>query len=82
MLVEPRGSRKEDGIYRLDLQLGKGFDLGPTRLRLFGTVYNVLDSENPHKVCENVTGCGDFEMGDATSWQWPRRYELGVRVEF
>jgi hypothetical protein len=80
--VEPRGNRKEDGVHQLDLQLGKGFRLGPTRLKLIGTIINLLDSEQPREVCNRVTGCGGFELGEPTAWQLPRRYELGVRLEF
>ena len=82
MAMEPRGSRSEPGVYQLDLQVGKGFQLGRTRLRLLGTVYNVLDSETASNVCRQVVGCGEFELGDPIKWQIPRRYELGLRVEF
>ena len=82
VFTEPRGSRRGDSYGQLDLQVGKGFRLGPTRLRLFGAVINALDSEQPTGVCEMVTGCGEFEPGEATAWQQPRRYELGVRLEF
>ena len=78
----PRGSREGDSWSQLDVQLSKGFHLGPTRLQLIGAVLNLLDSENATEVCEFVRGCGEFEMGDATEWQQPRRYELGVRLEF
>ena len=81
--LEPRGSRKGNSLHNLDLQLMKGFRLGPTRLRLIGTVYNLLDNELVTDVCESVTGCGtEFEMGDAIAWQQPRRFEVGVRIEF
>jgi len=82
MFLEPRGSRSEPGLYQLDLQVGKGFTWGHTRLRLLATVYNALDSETATRVCEQATGCGAFEMGDPIEWQQPRRYELGLRVEF
>lgn len=81
--VEPRGSGKAGDVHQLDLQLSKGFPIGPTRLRLIGTVYNLLDTERPVAVCENVSGCGgEFQTGDAIAWQRPRSYEVGVRVEF
>jgi hypothetical protein len=80
--TEPRGSRKEDGLYGLDLQLSKGIRIGRTRLQLIGTVYNSLDSEQPTSFCTNVTGCGDFELGDPLDWQRPRSYEIGLRVDF
>ena len=82
MLLEPRGNRSEPGEYQLDLQIGKAFNLGRTRLKLLGTVYNALDSEIATAVCIYDTGCGDFDLGDPTEWQQPRRYELGLRVEF
>lgn len=81
-LLEPRGSRSESGTFQLDLQLGKAFELGRVRPKLYATVYNVLDSETAIAVCENFTGCGGFDMGDAIEWQRPRRYEFGVRVDF
>ena len=82
MLLEPRGNRSEPGGYQIDLQVGKGFTWGRIRLKLFATVYNALDTEITTAVCDNDTGCGDFDLGDPTGWQGPRRYELGVRVEF
>jgi len=82
MYLEPRGSRREPGEYQIDLQVGKGFTRERTRLKLLATVSNALDSEKATKVCTNDSGCGDFQLGDAIKWQLPRRYELGVRVEF
>ena len=82
MFLEPRGSRSESGIYQLDLQAGKAFTWGRARLQLLLTLTNLFDSETATSVCQIDTGCGDFEMGEATNWQLPRRYELGLRVEF
>ena len=82
IFVEPRGSREGDKWTQLDLQFTKGFGLGRVRLQLIGTVLNLFDSEKVTSVCTRLTGCGDFELGDPTAWQLPRRYELGVRLEF
>ena len=82
IFVEPRGSREGDEWAQLDLQLTKEFRLGRVRLRLIGTVLNLFDAENATWVCDNVNGCGEFELGDPLEWQMPRRYELGMRVEF
>jgi hypothetical protein len=82
IFLEPRGSRKEDGLYNLDLQLSKGVRIGPTRLELIGSIYNALDTERPLQFCSNLTGCGDFALGDPLDWQRPRRYEVGLRLEF
>ena len=82
VFLEPRGSREGDEWSQLDVQATKAFNLGRVRLQLIGAVLNLFDSENATDVCERTTGCGDFAMGDATAWQVPRRYELGMRVEW
>ena len=51
-------------------------------LVLLATVINVASSQNENWICGSVTGCGEFDFGDGIAWQQPRRYELGIRVEF
>lgn len=80
--VEARGSRQGGSLHQLDLQLSKGFRLGPTRLVVLGTVINATDSQTGNEICGAVTGCGEFDFGDPIEWQQPRRYEVGFRVEF
>ena len=80
--VEPRGNREAKGEHQLDLQLSKGFNAGPVRLVLIGSVFNVVSSEQPTWVCDRISGCGGIEMGEPVEWQIPRRYEVGFRVEF
>jgi len=82
LFVEPRGSGKAEANHQLDLQVSKGFRVGPTRLQLIASVYNLLSVEGPIWVCNNVEGCGDYELSDPTQWQFPRRFELGLRVEY
>ena len=82
MFVEPRGSREAEENHQLDLQVSKGFQLGPTRLQLIGAVYNLFSVENPIWICEEVAGCGEYEQGEGTQWQLPRRFEIGMRLEF
>jgi hypothetical protein len=79
---EPRGSRAAGSLHQLDLQLSKGFRLGPTRLVVLGTVINATNSQNENEICGSVTGCGDYDFGEAIEWQQPRSYEVGFRVEF
>jgi len=81
-LLEPRGSRDANSNYQLDLQISKGFTTGQVRLVLIGSIYNAFSDEPPTAVCSHISGCDDFEMGDPTYWQTPRRYELGFRLEF
>ncbi len=89
--VEPRGSRNANSTYNLDLEASKGWTLGAVRLELIGTIYNVLSSERATDVCEQYTdGCTTtdkdttvhVDFGQPITWQTPRRYEVGFRVEF
>ena len=81
--LEPRGSRDGFTAYNLDLQVTKGFTIANrVRLALIGTVYNTFSTEYGTGICDIDYGCGQYEMGDATTWTTPRRYEVGFRVEF
>lgn len=80
--VEPRGSRDGGSLHQLELQFSKGFTVGSTRLVLLGTVINATNAQAGDDICGSVTGCGEFDFGDAIEWQQPRRYEVGFRVEF
>jgi len=81
-MVEPRGSREGSNETQLDLQLSKAFDVGRVRIKLIGAVINLLDSENPETVCDDIDGCGQFDLGEAWEWQKPRYFELGLRLEY
>jgi hypothetical protein len=80
--TEPRGSQEGASDTWLDLQFTKGFRIGPTQLDLIVSVLNVLSREEVTWVCEEVTGCGDFELGEAMDWNTPRAWEVGFRLTF
>lgn len=81
--VAPRGSNEGDDNYEIDLQLTKGFQIGPVRTELIGSVYNILNDEQVIERCDRVAGCGGgIGFGDAEEFQDPRRYEVGFRLEF
>jgi hypothetical protein len=81
--AEPRGNRDGWDAYGLDLQVSKGFTIADrVRLLLIGSVYNALSTEYETGVCESISGCGDYELGDPDDWRTPRRWEVGFRVEF
>ena len=82
LYLEPRGSREIDTNHQLDLKLSKGLGIGPVNVELIAAVFNLFSSEKAAAVCQFSAGCGDIETGAPTEWQLPRRYELGVRVEF
>ncbi|HLN80031.1 MAG TPA: TonB-dependent receptor [Thermoanaerobaculia bacterium] len=87
VFLEPRGSRRLPHYYQWDLQLQKDFVFGPLRFGLIGSVFNVLDTEI-ELTRDGSVGLGTVEnptnarFNFPTSWQRPRRYEAGVRVEF
>jgi len=84
---EPRGSRRLDDFYQWDVQLQKDFVFGPLRFGLIGSVFNVLDTEI-ELTRDGSVGAGTLaaptnaRFNFPTSWQRPRRYEAGFRVEF
>lgn len=80
VLFEPRGSRRGGSNYQLDLQVAKGFAIGATRLQLFLTVLNVFSSEQP-----TAYETGELQVlpwGTPLEYQLPRRWEVGLRIEF
>ena len=79
LFASPRGNRRANENYQLDLQLSKSFRWGRSRLELIGSVYNVLDTQQPTSVCEKAQDCGI--EGAPLSWQTPRQVELGLRIE-
>jgi hypothetical protein len=84
---EPRGSQRANSNYQLDLQVSKGFNIGPLKTSLIATILNVLNSERPTDVCQAVDGCTASDgtnsiQGAPIAWQQPRAFEEGFRIEF
>jgi hypothetical protein len=83
MYLAPRGSFRGTSTYNINLEIRKGFPIGPVRTELIATVLNLLGSEQITGVCENATGCsGIYPWGTPDSFAQPRRYEAGVRLVF
>jgi hypothetical protein len=87
VFLEARGSRRLSDFYQWDVQLQKDFLFGPVRFGIIGSVFNVLDTEI-ELTRDGSVGTGTIanptnaRFNFPTSWQRPRRYEAGVRVEF
>jgi outer membrane receptor protein involved in Fe transport len=83
---EPRGNRRAGAVHWIDLQLSQSFQLGSASLTLVGTIRNLLDDEQVTRVCDGYYGCTideqHYELDEPMFYTYPRRYELGVRVEF
>ncbi len=86
--LEPRGSRRMPHFYQWDAQVQKDFLLGPVRVGLIGSVYNVLNTEIATLRDGSVGSSSDIAGADNpnfnlnTAYQRPRRYEVGFRLEF
>lgn len=86
--LEPRGSRRLPHFYQWDAQIQKDFTVGPVRLGVIASIYNVLDTEIAIARDGNVGT--SLDPGDPdnptfnqnTAFQRPRRYEFGLRLEF
>jgi hypothetical protein len=83
VFLEPRGSQRGTDYYALDLEVRKGFEVGRAGASLIATVFNALDHEGETERCGLAGGCGEgAKFGYATGHQLPRRWELGLRLEF
>ncbi len=81
VFLEPRGSRRGDDRYNLDLQLAKSFRLaGDRNLQAIVSVQNVFSDEQPTVYQENEFQATPW--GTPTRFTQPRRYQLGLRFEF
>jgi hypothetical protein len=79
-VLEPVGLRRAEDSWQLDLELSKGFTFGWANLRALVTVLNVFSEE-----AEDSWTSDPFDSqgwGVPTGYQQPRRYEVGIRVEF
>lgn len=85
--LEPRGSRRLPHFYQWDAQIQKDFLVGPVRFGVIGSVFNILNTEIA--VARNgsvgTTGIADPDnpqFNFNTAYQRPRRFEVGLRLEF
>jgi hypothetical protein len=78
--LEPRGSRRGQAEYNLDLSLNKAFRIGDVSLQAIVAVVNAWGDERPtHFVEDPFMSAGH---GAADTFLAPRHYEVGLRFEF
>jgi hypothetical protein len=85
--LEPRGSRRLPDYYQWDALVQKDFLVGPVRLGIIGSVFNILNTEIP--VARNGS-VGSTDLSNPNNpqfnynidYQRPRRFEVGFRAEF
>ncbi len=80
IFMKPRGSERGKNAYQLDVQVTKGFMIGDVRLMAVVTIINLFSSEQ-ERSWDNTPFSG-LPLGTPVAWQTPRRYEIGLRLEF
>ena len=81
VFLEPRGSRRGDDRYNLDLQVAKNFRLGNSKnVQAIVSVENVFSDEQPTRY--QVNEFQSTAWGTPTRFTQPRRYQVGFRFEF
>lgn len=83
VFVEPRGSNRTAVLHVLDAQLEKGFNLpflDRLRVAVVGSVFNVFNSEQP--LTYGITVEAAATLKKPVTYQRPRNYQIGFRVEF
>ena len=80
LALEPQGSRRGHDLWQLDLQLSKGLRIGHVRLVGIASVFNAFSKEAPIGFIQDPFDRRGW--GTAEEWQEPRRWEVGIRVEF
>lgn len=81
--AEPRGSRRTDPRHTLNVSLEKEFRLpvlNGMSLSVVGTVYNVLSRESALAFGSSIDS--PATLGQPLTYQQPRNYDLGVRLQF
>jgi hypothetical protein len=80
LYLEPRGGRRGVEVWQLDLQVSKGFTIGSVTLEAIVSVINLFSEEAPTSFeTDPLSAVG---WGTPTYYQEPRRWELGLRLEF
>jgi len=83
VFVEPRGSNRTAVLHVLDAQVEKGFNLpfaDRLRVAVVGSVFNVFNSEQPLTYGTTVEAAATLKK--PVTYQRPRNYQIGFRVEF
>ncbi len=85
--LEPRGSRRLPHFSQWDAQIQKDVALGPVRLGVIASVFNLLNTEiatarNGSVGSTDLTNPDNPQFNDNIDYQRPRSFEFGLRLEF
>jgi len=76
------GTLRNPAFALVDLRVQYRTTLGPTRLEIFGDVFNLFDNQNATREQDLLAGTGLTAFGDGIKFSDPRRLFLGARVSF
>lgn len=89
VFAEPRGESRTPVLHVFDVQLEKTFNIAIGKstlgLSIIGSVFNILNSEQPtgfNAVTNAPPAAPPASLRTATTYQRPRNYQIGFRVEF
>ena len=77
--AEPAGSRRTDAHYQVDLNYTQSVPVGGLNLQFFADLFNLLDNQTGYNPQPSVHSS---QFGVARSHYAPRRFRLGVRLQF
>jgi len=79
VFIEQRGSSKVGSNWEADLYVEQPFTIGPVRAGVYANVFNMFNNQ---QVTERVSNSDLATFRDPIAWQDPRRFELGLKIEF
>lgn len=79
VFIEERGSSEVGANWEADLYLEQPFAVGPVGMAVYANVFNAFDNQ---QVTGRAANSALATFRDPTSWQSPRRFELGFKIDF
>jgi hypothetical protein len=80
IFLSPRGDYETKSTWQLDVQGSKTWNLNKFDITAVLTVYNLFDRELD--LAFNTEAFIGTDVGEPLSYRLPRRYEIGLRIEF
>ena len=75
-----RGSLNVGSNWESDLYIEQGVKLGPVDMAAYITLFNVFNNQQVLGRGANADVASSYKL--PTSWQGPRSYQLGVKLQF
>ncbi len=79
VFIEERGASEVGANWEADLYLEQPFTVGPLGMAVYANVFNAFDNQ---QVTSRASNSALATFRDPTSWQSPRRFEVGFKLDF